>query len=332
MKRQHRSSQPSLPARIIVGVDDAGYSDHAVRRGFDLAARLQAELRLVHAVPAPPEVWPGVDPLRSVALSNEILAAAHKVINGRVRALAASESRGEPAPRRAVARSTATLDAPPGEDPVRLIPGPPAKVLLDEAQRASSDWILLGSHRRRGFLDFGSTLRAVFAKSTVPVWVQSDAPLPIERILAPVDLSEESLHALALACALAATLRARVHALHCFRFGSYAMAGAIDHAAYGAVFPTEDVLRAESATFEQAMEGFDWRGVEHTTEFAEGLPAEAILDRARTSDLVVMGSHGRTGLASVVLGGTTYAVLKHSTKPVLVARHPERRFLLGEPD
>jgi nucleotide-binding universal stress UspA family protein len=323
---------PSLPARIVVGVDDAGLSDHAVRQGIELGRLLHARVGLVHAVPTLPDTWPGLDPVRSVALTSELLTGAHKVINEHVRSLVGAQDREAPASAGAAASATAVLHAPPGGDPVRVIPGPPAKVLLEEVRPRSSDWIVLGGHRKRDLLDFGSTMRAVFAKSTVAVWVQSHPVHAIERILVPVDLSEESMRALATACALAKVLNARVHALHCFNLGMSVMPGAIDYAAYGAAFPTEDVLRAQRANFEDAMKKFDWRGVDPTIEFIEGIPTEVILDRSRTSDLIVMGTHGRTGLASVVLGGTAYAVLRRSEKPVLVTRHTERKFVLGDPD
>jgi len=51
-------------------------------------------------------------------------------------------------------------------------------------------------------------------------------------------------------------------------------------------------------------------------------PWEAIIEAARKKkcDLVFMGSHGRTGLAGLVLGSTTTKVLTHSKVPVLVTR------------
>jgi nucleotide-binding universal stress UspA family protein len=51
-------------------------------------------------------------------------------------------------------------------------------------------------------------------------------------------------------------------------------------------------------------------------------PYEAILRRAKKAgcDLIVMGSHGRTGLASLLLGSETAKVLTHSKIPVLVVR------------
>ncbi len=51
-------------------------------------------------------------------------------------------------------------------------------------------------------------------------------------------------------------------------------------------------------------------------------PWEAIIEAARKKkcDLIFMGSHGRTGLAGLVLGSTTTKVLTHSKLPVLVTR------------
>jgi len=51
-------------------------------------------------------------------------------------------------------------------------------------------------------------------------------------------------------------------------------------------------------------------------------PYQAIVDvaKARACDLIVMASHGRRGLAAIVLGSETVKVLTHSTIPVLVVR------------
>jgi len=51
-------------------------------------------------------------------------------------------------------------------------------------------------------------------------------------------------------------------------------------------------------------------------------PYQAIIDAARERhcDLIAMASHGRRGMAAVVLGSQTQKVLAHSTTPVLVYR------------
>jgi nucleotide-binding universal stress UspA family protein len=59
-----------------------------------------------------------------------------------------------------------------------------------------------------------------------------------------------------------------------------------------------------------------------TVHVPNAFPAESILNeaKARDCDVIVMASHGRRGLARLVLGGETLRVLTHSTIPVLVCR------------
>ena len=61
-------------------------------------------------------------------------------------------------------------------------------------------------------------------------------------------------------------------------------------------------------------------------------PYLAIIDTAakRSCDLIVMASHGRHGIAAIVLGSETVKVLTHSSIPVLVVRPPSRAFISVE--
>ena len=54
----------------------------------------------------------------------------------------------------------------------------------------------------------------------------------------------------------------------------------------------------------------------------EDHPYEAIVDTAKGKgcDLIVMASHGRNGIAAIMLGSVTAKVLAHTTIPVLVCR------------
>jgi len=56
-----------------------------------------------------------------------------------------------------------------------------------------------------------------------------------------------------------------------------------------------------------------------------GYPAEEILHQAEAGgfDLVVMGFHGKGRVADVMMGSTTWRVIRQYKKPVLVVRHPE---------
>jgi universal stress protein A len=58
-----------------------------------------------------------------------------------------------------------------------------------------------------------------------------------------------------------------------------------------------------------------------------GLPGEEIVETARElpADLIVISTHGRTGLAHVVIGSVAEQVVRHAPCPVLVLRRPRSR-------
>jgi nucleotide-binding universal stress UspA family protein len=63
-------------------------------------------------------------------------------------------------------------------------------------------------------------------------------------------------------------------------------------------------------------------GIRVETELTEGVPSEEILRAARRqrADLIVMGTHGRTGLGRVFMGSVAERVLQRATCPVLTVR------------
>jgi nucleotide-binding universal stress UspA family protein len=301
------SPVPTLPRNILVAVDAGPLSDHAIRVALDLARRFDARIELVHAFGSPVLSWSLVPDKRAVGTRAEELNRARECVVAHVGALFTAEHGGR-------------LRA---DDILRVVPGRPAKVVLDRAREISADLIVLGTLRRRPAIDFGSTARAVLGKSACPVWVQPGPFREIHRILVPVDLSDESLLALATACEMAPRFRATVSALHVFEVSSLA---AVPWDGYVMLTDVEAIRNASLEVFEKAMKDFDWRGVEHDACFTSGSAADEILEQARASDLIVMGTHGRTGFSSVLLGSVAYQVLKLTQRPVMVVRKPGRKF------
>jgi nucleotide-binding universal stress UspA family protein len=81
--------------------------------------------------------------------------------------------------------------------------------------------------------------------------------------------------------------------------------------------------RQAAATLARARAGAEAAGVAaDTLQVVSDQPYAAIIDAAasRGCDLIAMASHGRRGLAAVVLGSQTLKVLTHSAVPVLVYR------------
>jgi nucleotide-binding universal stress UspA family protein len=65
-----------------------------------------------------------------------------------------------------------------------------------------------------------------------------------------------------------------------------------------------------------------------------GQPASEIVDVAQElqSDLIILSTRGRSGLAHVFLGSTAEKVVRHAPCPVLVVREKEHEFINGYPD
>jgi nucleotide-binding universal stress UspA family protein len=139
-----------------------------------------------------------------------------------------------------------------------------------------------------------------------------------KKILIATDGSEFSLRAAALAVRLAASLGAELIAMTEETF------------AVSSLCPPNVVKEME-----QAFERDSHRFLSEISEMAtaanvpcrtkrmmHSAPFKAIVDTAaaESCDLIVIGSHGRSGIESLVLGSVTQKVLAHSTIPVLVSR------------
>lgn len=86
-----------------------------------------------------------------------------------------------------------------------------------------------------------------------------------------------------------------------------------------------DILKNIITDAEQRLNAFirdRFKGLSIERIIAKGRPYEEIVRIAdeKEVDLIVMGSHGRTGLGRVVIGSVAMRVLRRSAKPVLIVR------------
>ena len=142
--------------------------------------------------------------------------------------------------------------------------------------------------------------------------------IEIGNILCPIDFSDCSRRALDHAVTLAKWYGSQVTLLHVFN-----ILPVVTFADGGEALPAapvlctdRDALVASVRTFADAEVG---SSVPLTYDVVEGGAADTILAKARTlrSDLIVMGTHGRSGFERAVLGSVTNAVLRQSRCPVL---------------
>jgi len=150
---------------------------------------------------------------------------------------------------------------------------------------------------------------------------RKDTMTTAQRFLVPVDFSEYANQAVEYAIGLASKLGARLTLLHVIQ--SLPLAG-ID---MGVTLPYAYIqdLEAEITNSMQAyLERVTAAGLEGEIAVVHGVPFQEILETAKTQqvDLIVMGTHGRTGLQHVLLGSVAEKVVRLAPCPVLVVRQP----------
>jgi nucleotide-binding universal stress UspA family protein len=144
--------------------------------------------------------------------------------------------------------------------------------------------------------------------------------LPIKTILHPTDLSAAAQLAQRLAASLARDYRARLILMH-VRTSSpadYGQSGSI----HGDLLEPEgslETLRQKLAALVPDPEQFPVEVV-----VLDGTAATEIVNLAkdRACDLIVMGTHGRTGLGRLLMGSVAEQVLRHAQCPVLTVKTP----------
>src|SRR5262249_10221507 len=138
--------------------------------------------------------------------------------------------------------------------------------------------------------------------------------IDLRRILVPTDFSRSSENALAYAAAFAEKFGAEVVLLHVVQDLALFVPAAV-MAAPPRAPPGRQFLAAARQALEHAAAGV--RGVTVRPEVAEGVPYEEIVRQAREGDvdLIVMGTHGRTGLAHVFLGSVAEKVVRRAPCP-----------------
>jgi nucleotide-binding universal stress UspA family protein len=297
-------SDRPLPKTVLVGYEPSGASDDALRAGLELGRLLGASTRVLHAIDFPQALLAGLAPETVVSARQELERSARANLE------AAFEERG----------ANLGLDREPASLNVEIRSDHPARALRKAVDEFGTDLVVLGRHVRRGLLDLGSATRSLLADGSPLVWMQVGAWSPPKRLLVPVDLSELSLEALAVARDFAGRFGASLTVLHSFvRPDLLADAPS----AQPISFPTyvvEDVRAKQAEELASLEDSFDWRGVPHELVFTEGPPVDELVRRQVDADAVVLGTHGRTGLARFLMGNVALAFLSKSSVPVLAVR------------
>ncbi len=199
--------------------------------------------------------------------------------------------------------------------------------ILDYADTVEAELIVLGTHGRRGLQRFllGSVAEAIVRRASVPVLtIREHARVPeaIRHILVPTDFSDDARMALREAARWAAHFQARLTLLHVLAPAVIPVSVTEMAAVYEVMPDLQERLQEELTRWIEAEVP---EAVVSDMRIEEGPVDLTILERARQdqADLIVMATHGRSGVARWLLGSVTERVLRQAPCPVLTFRHRE---------
>jgi len=195
--------------------------------------------------------------------------------------------------------------------------------ILETAKSVSADLIVMGSHRKHILRDIfvGTTVERVIRTGPHPVlMVNTDTELPYGYVIAGVDMSEPSAHAIKTAQALRLVDDDNLTVVHAFvavAKGTLSVANASKDQIDGYVASERLQAREELVSF---LAAHDIRGRGWKNRIEEGDAYEVISNvvKETTPDLVVIGTHGRSGIVKMLIGSVAEEVLRSIDVDILV--------------
>ena len=219
--------------------------------------------------------------------------------------------------------------SPEGSPQLFFERGAPAATIVHTAQAWGADLIVTASHSRRPLerVLLGSVAASVVRYAHCAVLVVRRQAAPARCVLAATDLSRQSLPAIQVAAEEATRLGLPLKVGHAID-ASWVAFNAYTSSLLGASGSGAPVIAEEperDATRMSLAGEIDSLGVSATPVVLDGSPRDAIVDWASSEQaaLVVIGTHGRTGLSRVLLGSVAESVVTRAACSVEVVRLQE---------
>lgn len=282
--------------RILVPTDGSEHAEVALEYAIDLASRFESTVHVLHVVDS--------RLLENAPHYDSVLADAEQLIDS-------------------IVAEHAGVDVPvEGE----VATGVPHTAILDRVDDEAADLIAMGSHGRTGPERFllGSVTEKVLRRSDVPVLTvklrdgDSVSP-PFTDVLVPTDGSDGAAAAVDPALAIAEAYHSTLHIL-----------SVVDVMALGPDVRTDFVMEGLEESAQSAVEAVEERvlaaDISDLAGAVEvGYPYAEIRSYVEEHDvnLVVMGTHGRSGISRYLLGSVTEKLVRTCPVPVMTVRMPE---------
>ena len=284
--------------KLLLPTDCSEFSEGAIREAVNLAKTCSSKLFIISVIETNPEYE---------SIAPQLIEKAEKETRQHL----------ESVKNRAVKEGVdCEIIARQGEDPYKYI--------VDEAAKHQVSMIIMGRRGRKGLkrLMMGSVTAKVIGHSPCNVLVVPRAArLEFRKILVATDGSKYSNAAASEAVAIAKRCGANLIAASVVPYESISPLGIV-HSEMQWELVTQESRKAAESNIKNVKEIAEKEDVKIEELILEGRPYEAIINTAKEKrvDLIVVGSHGRTGLDRLLMGSVTERVIGHAECAVLVVK------------
>ncbi len=206
--------------------------------------------------------------------------------------------------------------------------GKPFLEIIQVAKEKKVDLLAIGTHGRAGMdrIILGSVAERIVRKARCPVMVvRGRKYVGFKRIIVPIDLSDCSRIALEYAVATARAHSSKLTILHVYE-GSYVepyiKAANSEEEADGII---KEIELVNETKYDEFLKTVDLSGVEYEKLLKKGIPETDIVETAmeQQANLIVMGTHGRSGIKHILIGSTAEEVVRTVHCDIIIVK-PEK--------
>jgi len=210
----------------------------------------------------------------------------------------------------------------------------PVEEIANYSREENFDLIVMGTHGRTGVahLLMGSIAESLVRLAPCPVLtvrehMEKEEVAPYLKILVPVDFSPHAEKALKYGIALAMNFEASLNVLHVMDQPVQPSHYQLDDNFLMMMQPNLEARTHEA--LQQLMARLAPKDLEYETAYVFGRAYAEIVNYAASNDvdLIVLGTHGLSGLQQFLLGSTAAKVVRHAPCPVLTVKVKEKDFI-----
>jgi nucleotide-binding universal stress UspA family protein len=293
--------------RILVATDFSEYSKVALDICLGASKCMKTKLYVLHTIEKFPHDYRHL--LSSTAHSNMKQKLEEEAMN-KIKAMLPEELLGS-------------------EDIVPIVRfGKPFLEIIKVAKEKDVDLMAIGTHGRAGVdrVIFGSVAERVVSKAGCPVMViRGRKYVGFKRIIVPIDLSDCSRIALEYAVATAKAHSSKLTILHVYERSfvePYVKAANSEEEADEIM---KEIERVNKTKYDEFLKTVDLSGVEYEKLLKKGIPETDIVEIAmeQQANLIVMGTHGRSGIKHILIGSTAEEVVRAVHCDIIIVK-PEK--------